>query len=186
MSDDLWIFGYGSLIWRPAFPYVERQPGYIEGYVRRFWQASTDHRGTPEAPGRVVTLHAEPGARCWGMAYRVAAGALGQVLPALDHREQDGYMRLATAVYLGSGGVAASVHQAAAQQAHIDALVYIATHDNPNYLGPASIADIAQVVRSSHGPSGSNIEYVLRLAHALGEIGASDPHVSELARLLED
>jgi cation transport regulator ChaC len=71
-----WIFGYGSLVWRPAFPHRRRRPASIRGFCRRFWQASTDHRGTPEAPGRVVTLIESPGDRCWGMAYEVDGGEL--------------------------------------------------------------------------------------------------------------
>ena len=90
-DGDLWIFGYGSLIWRPSFDYHERIPGCIQGYVRRFWQGSTDHRGTLEAPGRVVTLVAYPGATCWGMAYRVGRDEGRNVTQGLDIREQDGY-----------------------------------------------------------------------------------------------
>ena len=75
MSDraPLWLFGYGSLIWRPASPFVERRPASARGYARRFWQGSTDHRGVPEAPGRVVTLLPSAGDRCEGVAYRVPA-----------------------------------------------------------------------------------------------------------------
>ena len=87
VGEDLWLFAYGSLIWRPAFPYVERQTGWVEGFARRFWQASTDHRGVPEAPGRVVTLVPEPGARCWGVAFRVAADTSEAVLETLDRRD---------------------------------------------------------------------------------------------------
>lgn len=167
MSEDTWVFGYGSLVWRPAFAFEERRAGYIEGWTRRFWQGSTDHRGVPGAPGRVVTLVAERGARCWGMAYRVAAAERSGVLAQLDHREKGGYARHAVDVHAGGERIAA--------------LVYVATSDNPNYLGPASLSEIALQVRRSHGPSGPNLEYVLRLAEALRRIGADDPHVFELA-----
>ena len=66
-ARDPWIFGYGSLVWRPAFPFVERHAGWVRGWSRRFWQSSSDHRGVPEDPGRVVTLIPDDAARCWGI-----------------------------------------------------------------------------------------------------------------------
>ncbi len=90
--DAIWLFGYGSLIWKADFPYLERRPAHIHGWVRRFWQGSHDHRGTPEAPGRVVTLVREPGAVCHGMAYRITP----EVLAPLDVREKNGYLREVT------------------------------------------------------------------------------------------
>lgn len=167
MSADTWIFGYGSLVWRPAFPFEERRAGFIQGWTRRFWQGSTDHRGVPGAPGRVVTLVPEAGASCWGIAYRVAAADRERVLSKLDHREKGGYARHEV-----------DVHAAGAR---IAALVYVATGDNPNYLGPAPLSEIAAQVLRSRGPSGPNPEYVLRLAEALRGIGADDSHVFELA-----
>lgn len=175
MDGDLWIFGYGSLVWRPEFSYLDRRPAFIQGWSRRFWQGSTDHRGVPGAPGRVVTLVAEPQAACWGMAYRVAAGETDAVLSYLDYREKGGYrlerMRLTFVADDGEG-------------AGPEGLVYIATPDNPNYLGPAAAEAIARQVLGSRGPSGSNDEYVLRLAEALREIGAEDAHVFDIERLV--
>lgn len=173
MDKDFWIFGYGSLVWRPDFPFIDRQPAWIEGWMRRFWQGSTDHRGVPGAPGRVVTLLPDAGAVCWGMAYRIGATGAADVLAHLDYREKGGYRLETTRLYF-----------AAVEGDATDGLVYIATPDNPNYLGPAEAAAIAHQVRGSHGPSGPNDEYVLRLAEALREIGANDAHVFELERLL--
>jgi glutathione-specific gamma-glutamylcyclotransferase len=166
------IFGYGSLLWRTEFPFVERHPGFVRGFARRFWQGSVDHRGVPGAPGRVVTLIEEPGAVCWGVAYRVEPTVLDEVLDGLDRRERGGYRRLETA-FFGSGKAEPSL-----------ALTYVATPDNPNYLGPAPLEAIAAQVRAASGPSGSNLEYLVRLAGALEELGAADEHVRGLEELV--
>jgi len=171
-TTPLWIFGYGSLVWRPDFAYAERRAGCVEGWARRFWQGSTDHRGVPEAPGRVATLVERAGAICWGAVYRVAQGEAELVLRALDHRERGGFDRLDLLVAT-QGEEPGSVR----------ALVYVARPDNPNYLGPAPAAAIAAQIRRSRGPSGENLEYLLELRDALEALGAHDPHVDELAEL---
>ncbi|MCH8131209.1 MAG: gamma-glutamylcyclotransferase [Myxococcales bacterium] len=168
-DGPLWVFGYGSLIWRPDFPHVERHPGFIEGWARRFWQGSTDHRGLPHAPGRVATLIREASASCWGMAFRVLDADRDAVLADLDHRESGGFERHEVEVHL-SGPVRMCQR----------ALVYIASHGNPNYLGPAALEDMVDQMRCAVGPSGPNVEYVLRLDAALREIGGEDPHLSEI------
>lgn len=167
-----WIFGYGSLVWRPAFPFVERVPGHITGYVRRFYQGSTDHRGVPGAPGRVVTLLPAPNDVVTGVAYHVDPAHEDAVLAKLDHREKGGYERRV-------------VEMSRADGAPIEVLLYVATEDNDNYLGPAPIEVIAEQVRRSVGPSGPNVEYVLELARALRELGFDDPHVFALAAAIE-
>lgn len=174
LNDDHWVFGYGSLVWRPDLPFVERRPAAIEGWTRRFWQGSTDHRGVPGAPGRVVTLVEDPDVLCWGMAYRVEAAVYGEVVANLEVREKGGYTADAMALIFD-----------AAPSGH-EALVYIATPGNPNYLGPAPLEHIAVQVRGSQGPSGHNVEYVTRLAQALREMNAEDDHVFALERLVRD
>lgn len=170
----MWIFGYGSLVWRPAFVHEEHTPAYIVGWARRFFQGSTDHRGVPGAPGRVVTLVPAHEERCWGMAYRVHPRHEAEVLARLDHREQGGYERHEASLVFSDG------------RAEVDgALLYVATSDNENYLGPAPLEHIAAQVCRSHGPSGSNEEYVLELAAALLTLGASDEHVFALAELVQ-
>ena len=174
MRRELWIFGYGSLLWRPSFRYAELLPARVDGWARRFWQGSTDHRGRPGAPGRVVTLLREVEAVCWGMAYRIEPERADEVLRELDWREKGGYARQPV-----------RLHFRGARQASDDGLMYLATPDNPNYLGPAPLERIAEQVRDSSGPSGSNLEYVLRLAEELRAIQAEDPHVSALERMLK-
>jgi cation transport regulator ChaC len=173
MSDGHWIFGYGSLVWRPDFPFAESRQAVIEGWARRFWQGSTDHRGVPGAPGRVVTLVAEPGAHCAGTAYRVDDAVIEGVIETLEHREKGGYRREEIEIVL-TDGVASRV----------GGMFYIATPGNPNYLGPAPLPAIASQVRKSVGPSGHNVEYVTRLAEALRRMNADDPHVFDLERLV--
>jgi len=168
-----WIFAYGSLIWRPSFAHVERRAASLRGWGRRFWQGSTDHRGVPGAPGRVVTLIEDATETCRGVAYRVADDVAQRVLAELDVRERGGYARLEVALELDGIGRAAG-------------LVYLATPDNPNYLGPAPLPAIAAQIASARGPSGPNPEYVLRLADALRELGADDPHVFALEAQLHE
>ncbi len=168
-----WIFGYGSLLWRPAFDPVERRPAYVRGWARRFWQASTDHRGVPDAPGRVVTLVPEPRARCFGLAYRLAPEQADAVLAALDARESGGYARRDIELRFASG------------ESRVErGITYVAAPGNPNYLGPAPLEQIAAQVRRSTGPSGSNLACVLRLADVIRSLDGDDDHVFALEELL--
>lgn len=166
--ESVWLFGYGSLIYKVDFPYLERRPAYIEGWSRRFWQGSHDHRGTPEKPGRVLTLIETPGERCTGMAYRVSPA----VFEHLDHREKNGYLRFFTSMMFANG----EQHQG---------LVYIATEDNAAFLGAADEVEIARHIACSEGPSGHNAEYLLKLSDGLKKLGVTDPHVEKIRRYLE-
>lgn len=164
---SVWLFGYGSLIYKADFPFLERRPASIAGWTRRFWQGSHDHRGTEAAPGRVVTLVPDADATCHGMAYLVTPEEFAH----LDHREKNGYLRLATEIRFEDGSSA-------------EGLVYIATHENAAFLGPASERAIARQIAASRGPSGPNSEYLLELAKALRELGKDDPHVFAIERHL--
>jgi cation transport regulator ChaC len=147
--------------------------GKLHGFTRRFWQRSPDHRGTPEAPGRVVTLVEEPGSSVLGVVYLVAAEHSLAVLADLDHRERAGYERIDVSVELVDAGFVC-----------VPAVVYLARAGDPGFAPESSNEEIARVVRSATGPSGDNESYVLRLAQALREIGEDDPHVFEIERLL--
>ena len=172
--DNSWIFGYGSLVWRPAFDYAERRAARVSGWARRFWQGSTDHRGVPGKPGRVVTLLRQSQAETWGMAYRLVPEQRASVLEQLDHREKGGYQRRQVSLRFLDGS-------------STPGLMYLAAPANPDYLGPAPLQEIAAQVRASSGPSGPNVEYVLRLAEALRAMGADagdDEHLFALEALL--
>ncbi|MEM7256739.1 MAG: gamma-glutamylcyclotransferase [Pseudomonadota bacterium] len=172
-DNSIWLFGYGSLIWRPDFAYLARSVGSIDGWTRRFWQGSHDHRGVPEAPGRVVTLVSDPAAQCTGMAYKIDAGLAAEIFTQLDYREKNGYQRLDIDCQLRGGTT-------------VSCVTYIAGPANEAYLGEAPLADIARQIETSHGPSGSNKEYLLKLATALRELGISDDHVFALEGIVTD
>jgi len=172
---DIWIFGYGSIVWKPDFPFAERAPGWIRGWSRYLWQGSPDHRGVPESPGRVVTLVARQGARCSGVAFRVPGDRRESVLHGLDLRESGGFRRLRT-----------NFHFASERRKPVCAITYVAPPDNPNFLGEAPLESVVEQVRSAHGRSGSNLEYVLRLEESLREIGAEDEELFRIARCLRE
>lgn len=162
-----WVFGYGSLIYKADFPFIERRRACIHGWARRFWQGSHDHRGTPQAPGRVVTLVGSPGADCVGVAYLVS----GEVFGHLDHREKNGYARVRASFAFDDGS-------------SVEGTVYLAQEGNEAFLGPAPEADIARHIARAQGPSGTNRDYLLQLATALRDLGADDPHVFAIERHL--
>jgi cation transport regulator ChaC len=162
----MWIFGYGSLIFRPGFDFEERHAARLHGFRRRFFQGSPDHRGTPEAPGRVVTLLEQEGDFVDGVAFRLDPAVAERALPALDHREKGGYARAERPVEL--------------PHVEVNALVYWARPGNPNYIGEAPIGEMAAHIAASRGPSGHNLEYLTKLKHALDELERADAHVDEL------
>ena len=175
MSDSgIWIFGYGSLVWRPAFPYLEKRPAVGTGWARRLWQGSPDHRGTPELPGRVVTMLRWPSRYCTGMAYRIGQSDREELFALLDAREVAGYERVEVPLQSEPLGEAFAV-----------GVAWVATTSNPSFLGMASHDEmVAQISRAS-GLSGTNREYVIELADALSDLGATeeDPIFEIAARL---
>jgi cation transport regulator ChaC len=171
----MWIFGYGSLIFRPSFTFLERRRAWIRGYVRRFWQGSPDHRGLPDAPGRVVTLIEDATANCGGCAYRIDPNAASAILDALDLREQAGFERRLVPLADGPGG-----------PPFAEGIMWIAGEANHHFLGPLPEAAIAAYVRDRRGPSGTNANYVLRLLEALRALDVVDAHVEEIARHLRE
>ncbi|MEP4888551.1 MAG: gamma-glutamylcyclotransferase [Aliiglaciecola sp.] len=165
--DEIWLFGYGSLIYKVDFEFIASEYAYITGYSRRFWQGSHDHRGTPECPGRVLTLTPSSGERCFGRAFKVNH----EVFEHLDHREKNGYLRHEIPIHLSDNRT-------------VKGLIYLASPDNAAYLGEASVKDIATQIFNSSGPSGLNRDYVYELAAALREQDEVDEHVFEIEKTL--
>ncbi|PID41678.1 MAG: gamma-glutamylcyclotransferase [Proteobacteria bacterium] len=165
--ETLWLFGYGSLIYNADFPFISRKPARILNWSRRFWQGSHDHRGSPDHPGRVVTLIEEPGAVCEGMAYLITPEEFAH----LDLREKNGYLRLKVEMYFQD-------------ETRAEGIVYIATQDNSAFLGAATEQDIARQIHLSEGASGKNSDYLIQLANALRELNEVDEHVFAIERHL--
>ncbi|GAB1311249.1 glutathione-specific gamma-glutamylcyclotransferase [Madurella fahalii] len=187
-TDELWLFGYGSLIWKPPPHFDRRIPGWVTGYVRRFCQ---DHRGTPEAPGRVVTLiersyweqltdhHDSAPDKVWGVAYRIPPERVAEVKEYLDIREINGYTIHYTPFHPAPGLDPALLPQ----HGSFRALVYIGTPDNEQFVGPQDPQALAEHIYRSEGPSGLNRDYLLGLEKALDELSpeSGDEHVTDLS-----
>ena len=165
--EGVWVFGYGSLIWRPGFAYKERRLAVLSGYQRRFCQASHDHRGTVALPGRVVTLAASDNELCVGMAFRLAEPSVN-ALAALDIREQDGYVRTSVSLSVGNGR-------------DVQGVTWIASPGNPSWRGGESLSEVAVLIATREGPSGANWEYLFELERALAKLGIRDDHIVDLS-----
>jgi cation transport protein ChaC len=126
-AEDLWVFGYGSLIWRPGFDYIERVPAHTIGLHRSLCIYSFDHRGTPERPGLVLGL--DFGGACRGIAYRVAAKHRAATLAYLRAREQT------TAVYRE---LVRGVRIEGKLERRVDALCYVVDRGHVQYAAGLS------------------------------------------------
>ncbi|MGF1649455.1 MAG: gamma-glutamylcyclotransferase [Hyphomicrobiaceae bacterium] len=173
-SGDLWVFGYGSLMWRPGFHHVEAVPAVLVGYRRAFCVYSTHHRGTPSRPGLVLGL--DVGGTCHGLAFRVPAVARRDALEYLRARE------LINGVYREEF-VSVELHRADTSHAHrgsVLALAYVVERAHPSYAGHLPPSEQVRIIRAAHGTSGANIDYLVHTAHRARCLGIRAPDLERL------
>jgi len=171
--SDFWVFGYGSLMWRPGFPHRERVPALLGGAHRALCIYSWVHRGSEARPGLVLGL--DRGGSCRGVAYRVDVGARDEVIAYLRARE------LVTAVYRESWR---PVRLLAAGNRTVRALTYVADRDHVQYAGRLPRQALLAHVRDARGRSGDNASYVLNTVGHLRELGIADATLEWLAAAL--
>jgi cation transport protein ChaC len=173
MTEPLrWVFGYGSLIWRPGFAYLRAEQALLNGAHRRLCIYSYRHRGTPERPGLVFGL--VRGGSCRGMAFAVDPKNWDEVHDYLTERELDRgvYVERTRPVRLQSGET-------------VPALAFMVDERHVQYAGKLDIVEQARLVRSGVGESGANPEYVLATAAHLKQLGIRDRYLDELVKVLE-
>ena len=171
-AQDLWIFGYGSLMWRPRFEHEEAVPARVEGWRRGFFIYSTHHRGTHARPGLVLAL--DRGGSCCGVAFRVAPGRAAATLGYLRAREQvNGVYReqqLAARLEDGSGR-------------RVSAIAYVAERKHPSYAGRLPLATQIRLIRAAAGISGPNLHYLINTVRQLEALGVREQELCRLVAL---
>ena len=173
-SQDLWVFGYGSLMWRPGFPFVERIEARLIGAHRALCVYSFFHRGTPERPGLVLGL--DLGGACRGIAYRVAAVERAGTIAYLRAREQ------VTTVYREC---MRPVWLTGDPRRQVPALCYMVDRSHPQYAGRLSLEQQLHHVRQGHGQSGANRDYLIATVSALEGLGYRESQLHVLAERLK-
>ena len=169
-ARDLWVFAYGSLMWRPGFVFTDRTWARLSGYRRSFCIYSVYHRGTPLRPGLVLGL--DRGGVCEGVAYRIEAARAAQTIAYLREREQ------VTGVYREA---LVPVTLLRGERPEVSALAYLVERAHPSYAGMLPVALQARVIRAAEGRSGGNLEYLISTLSHLEELGIREP---ELERVL--
>lgn len=166
-----WVFGYGSLIWRPGFAFERQVPALLRGAHRSLCIYSYRHRGTPERPGLVFGL--VRGGSCRGMAFEVTAERWAEVHDYLVARELDRgvYREVQRPIHLANGEA-------------VPALAFVVDEKHVQYAGRLEVAEQARLVRGGVGESGANPEYVLATARQLKAMGIRDRHLEELVETL--
>jgi len=170
LTETMWVFGYGSLIWNPEFPVAERCIARVMGWQRSFCMRSIHHRGSVEEPGLVLALDAHSEGQCDGVAFRVAKGHEAATLAALREREliSSAYLETRIPAHLDDGSV-------------VEALCYVIDRDHEQYCGGLSLEEQAQIIAKAIGGRGRNCDYLWATAGHLAELGIEDHDLTDLA-----
>jgi cation transport protein ChaC len=174
-KSDLWVFGYGSLMWRPGFDFIEQVPARLIGEHRALCVYSFDHRGTPEKPGLVLGL--DRGGACRGIAFRVRGELRQATIEYLRSREQTThvYREVMRSVWLDNEA-----------RGRVSALAYVVDRGHVQYAGRLTLAEQLHYVRQGHGRSGDNRDYVLSTIKSIEAQGFRDPQLHQLAAMLHE
>ena len=170
--EQFWIFGYGSLMWRPGFAFLRSEAARVHGYHRSLCVYSHVHRGTPERPGLVLGL--DRGGSCHGMAFEIAREKWGETIAYLRAREQ------VTSVYLERRKTVSLVDSGQ----KVDAVTYVVDRAHRQYAGVLGDDALEQHVRLGEGVSGHCADYVMSTLSHLREMKIHDPALERLARRL--
>jgi len=171
---DLWVFAYGSLMWRPGFPHVERVHARMTGVHRALCIYSFVHRGTPEKPGLVLGL--DRGGACRGIGYRVAAADRDAVIAYLREREQVTmiYREMYRTMWIED-----------TPQRRVSALCYVVDRGHAQYAGRLSLDEQLRYVVQGHGISGANRDYVIATVQSMEALGYREGELHRLVELLQ-
>jgi len=167
----LWVFGYGSLLWKPGFEVAEQVVSTLPGYARSFCMRSIHHRGTETDPGLVLALDEEPAHACEGVALRAAPGSETATLTYLREREliSSAYLERQLDIDLRDGR-------------RVTAVSYVINRDHVQYCGGLALEEQAQIIARARGGMGPNDEYLHNTARHLTDIGLHDPDLEWLSQ----
>lgn len=170
-GNDVWVFGYGSLMWNPAFHYAEQRRAICHGYHRRFCLSTPVGRGSPDCPGLMLAL--DRGGSCTGVAFRIAGDHVDEELDVVWQREMVAGSYLPTWVRLRT------------PEGQVPAITFVINRDTDRYAGRLSLEQTARQIAEARGRLGACAEYLINTVTALDELGIDDgPMHTLLERVL--
>ncbi|MEM7190388.1 MAG: gamma-glutamylcyclotransferase [Pseudomonadota bacterium] len=178
--SEFWVFGYGSLIWKPGFDCAERRVARLDGYQRRFALTSEYYRGTPERPGLVLGLDRVPGTSCVGVALRAHPEEERRVRDYLADRELVSY------AYFETLYPVTLLDDGPGQGETRNAICYVLDRSHPQYVGPMPEEKQADIISEAVGPAGPNADYLMNTLDQLNALGIADTHLEHVAQLVRD